>query len=61
MTTPSNGEERLVYCPEITRFNKKLMDCLFKKWGKEAYLNDEVTTQKTYIYYLDLVRNEHIT
>jgi hypothetical protein len=49
MATPSNGEEKLVYCLEIASINRKLMDCLFKKSGKEAYLNDEVTIQKIYI------------
>jgi hypothetical protein len=43
---PSNGEEKLVYYPEIASINRKLLDCLFKKSGKEAYLNEEVTTQK---------------
>jgi hypothetical protein len=49
MATPSNGEEKLVYYPEITSINRKLLDCLFKKSRKEAYLNDEVTIQKIYI------------
>jgi hypothetical protein len=46
IATPSNGEEKLVYYPEIASINRKLLDCLFKKSGKEAYLNDEVTIQK---------------
>jgi hypothetical protein len=46
IATPSNGEEKLVYYPEIASINRKLLDCLFNKSGKEAYLNDEVTIQK---------------
>jgi hypothetical protein len=46
MTTPSNGEEKLVYYPGIASINRKLLDCLFKKSRKETYLNDEVTIQK---------------
>jgi hypothetical protein len=61
MTTPSNGEEKRVYYPEIASINRKLLDCLFKKSGKEAYLNDKVTIQKKNIYYSKLVHNEHIT
>jgi hypothetical protein len=51
-----------VYYPEIASINRKLLYCLFKKSGKEAYLNDEVIIQKKiYIYYSKLVHNEHIT
>jgi hypothetical protein len=46
MATPSNREEKLVYYPEIASINRNLMNCLFKKSGKEAYLNDEITIQK---------------
>jgi hypothetical protein len=38
MTTPSNGEERLVYCPEITRFNKKTNGLPFQEMGKRSLL-----------------------
>jgi hypothetical protein len=61
MSTPSNGEEKLVYYPEIASINRKLLDCLFKKSEKEAYLNDEVTIKNIYIYYSKLVHSEHIT
>jgi hypothetical protein len=62
MATLSNGEEKLVYYPKIASINRNLMNCLFKKSGKEAYLNDEVTIQKKiYIYCSKLVHNEHIT
>jgi hypothetical protein len=45
MATSSNEEDKLVYYPEIASINRKLLDCLFKKSGKEAYLNGEVTIQ----------------
>jgi hypothetical protein len=46
MMTPSNGEEKLVYNPKgIALIKRKKLDYLFKKSGKEAYLNDEVTIQ----------------
>jgi hypothetical protein len=41
-----NGEEKLVYNPKgIALIKRKKLDYLFKKSGKEAYLNDEVTIQ----------------
>lgn len=46
MQTPSNGEEELVYYPDIAKINRKTMDCLFRTSGPEAYLNDEASRKK---------------
>jgi hypothetical protein len=58
MMAPSNGEEKIVHYPKGNAWIKrKQLDCLLKKSGKEAYLNDEVSIQEN-LHLLFMISSE---